>query len=105
MKAHSKPWIVSLHLEYVSENTLYCAGTLIGSKVVLTAAHCICQCAKDEPRGLSCGPLEVSPNCSQWRRMYVIAGNHNTVKYDEGEQNLRINDAKVHSKYNGTKSI
>ena len=35
----------------------------------------------------------------------MIAGNHDNVKYDEGEQRLGIGKVHVHAKYDGTKRI
>ena len=96
VKAHSKPWIVSLKVR----NNLHCAGTLIRSELVLTAAHCVCQCKTFE--GVKCVKLEVSPNCNGWRKISVIAGDHDIENLDEGEQTIAVKHGVVHDKWQGT---
>ena len=105
VKPNSKPWIISLYIIQKRNNMtrFTCGGTLIGSKVALTAAHCVCKCKIR--RGYHCQQFEVSPNCNQWQQMYVIAGDHDKTKYDEGEQKNIISRGKVHVKWDGTKSI
>ena len=82
---------------------MYCGGTIIGSKVVLTAAHCICQCVASI--GGECVQFAREPNCNRWRKTYVIAGDHDNLEYDEGEQKLGIHVAIVHANWTGNKII
>ena len=94
VKAHSKPWIVSLRRKRsIWPNFQWCAGTIIGSKLVLTAAHCICY------------PWEISPNCSYWKNTTVIAGDYSKEEIDEGEQQIDVKYGDVHKKYMGRGKI
>jgi secreted trypsin-like serine protease len=85
VKAHSKPWIVSLRQQ--KNKRQWCAGTLIGSNLVLTAAHCICY------------RWEIRPNCSIWKTISVIAGDHDLKQIDEGEQEIDVKYGHAHEKW------
>ena len=81
MKPHSKPWIVQLQ----KDDKLHCAGTLIRSELVITAAQCLCQCKTFESES-RCKNFEVSPNCNVWKQIAVIAGDYDIAHLDKSEQ-------------------
>ena len=90
VKAHSKPWIVNLrNIDLPLGKVQWCAGTIVGSNLVLTAAHCICD------------RWEISPYCSKWKNSSVIGGDYNTKQIDEGEQEIDIKYGDAHKKYMG----
>lgn len=69
--AHSLPWMVAIigRIESSSEEQLICGGSLISSRHVLTAAHCV----RDQ-KGL---PLPV-------RQFQVVLGAHNLSNPTDG---------------------
>ena len=92
VKAHSKPWVVRLNIA----DKYLCGGTLIGTKTVVTAAHCICE------GSLSDGDL----NCTQWKNTTLIIGDHERTTTDcsdnmENEQCFGIEYVKVHKNWTG----
>ena len=99
MQPHSKPWIVALKSKEYNNKTGYygrvtCAGTLITSRLVLTAAHCICHPTKN-PR------MNSELNCTRWRNCIAIVGEHDIKYTDDDEQALEIESAEVHKKWTG----
>ena len=73
-----------------------CAGTLVGGKFVLTAAHCICGHVDTQ----YCMLKEIWKNSMS---SYVTVGDHDDTKRDEGEKKIKIAKYIPHENYNGTK--
>ena len=109
VKPHSKPWIVSLVFEIDGYHT--CGGTLIGQKTVLTAAHCICPLDPTQIPEISISSFTnpiylVNPNCTTWKMMKAILGEHDTTNTNctdtnENEQCIKIQYGEAHPKWNG----
>ena len=86
VKPHSKPWIVSF------AGFFGCSGTLISTRIVLTAAHCVCF------------NFESPPNCTGWRRHLefgwgAILGDHDRRKITAGQVFIQPSDIIVHKKF------
>ena len=65
----------------------HCGGTLIGRRIVLTAAHCVC--FKRRGDGLMiCNDADG-----------VVVGDHSRIKVDKGEKFIETSRIIVHEKY------
>ena len=112
VKPHSKPWIVRLN-DLVHNKTLNCAGTLISTNVVLTAASCVClnlyyiddhQPFKNETTCVTSGVLDDARyNLTLKNRIVglkgVIIGDHNLREPDEGEMFIEAKQIIGHPDY------
>lgn len=99
VKPHSKPWMVNLSKGKDSRH--YCGGVLIGTKVVLTAAHCICKYTYPYFNVTVSGK-----ECQLWKELTVTVGDHdlkdgNLSNTMTEKQVSKIEYAEPHRKYDG----
>jgi len=72
------PFIVSLN--YIGQH--FCAGSIINSQWIVTAAHCV----------------QAVPSLNNLK---VIAGKHDISKKEKTEQTVKVTHAYVHENYGG----
>ena len=72
VKPHSKPWVANLERKTIFGYGPFkhsCGGVLIGTRIVLTAAHCIRQ-------ELENNRFTTGPEYTKWKDLKVILGDH-----------------------------
>ena len=103
VKPHSKPWMANIvRPDFVHR----CGGVLIGTRLVLTASHCICQSLD--------GPYKV--NCTKWEGLLIILGDHDSETHSMAtkgplgsrnsleEQTIEIEYGETDPKWNGKRT-
>ena len=95
VKAHSKPWVVRL-IVAVPGGIMQCGGTLIGTKTVVTAAHCVCK--------------PYTNICNLEKDITLIMGDHHMTRTDCRDQITRpeneqcfigVKSAQAYKEWNG----
>ena len=69
VKPHSKPWMANIVIPTLNFKHK-CGGVLIGTRLVLTASHCVESLVK------LCKGNKV--NCRHWKKVSVILGDHDS---------------------------
>ena len=89
VKPNSKPWIVRLIYDRKRMEEGGCGGTLVGRRIVLTAAHCVWDFEN--------GTIESVAG--------VVVGDHSQRKIDKGEKFIETSRILPHENFDKGKSI
>ena len=108
VKPHSKPWMANIVIPSLNFKHM-CGGVLIGTRLVLTASHCMESLVK-LCKGLSEG------NCRHWKKVLVILGDHDSKTHSMAtkgplgtrnnleEQEIEIQYGETDPKWNGERT-
>ncbi|XP_039344951.1 mannan-binding lectin serine protease 1 isoform X2 [Mauremys reevesii] len=83
------PWIAMLH----RRGQPFCGGSLLGTKWIVTAAHCLHQELEPE------NPVFRSSDVLSPSSFKIILGKHQTLKQDDTEQQLQPKNVIIHPSY------
>lgn len=82
-KKNEFPWQVGLKYKEAYKNTIFCGGSIISSKSIATAAHCL---------------FGVNKKKYEARNMVVVVAEHDVSKSD-GELHYKVCSDAIHPKY------